>query len=223
VTNFSAVAALVDTTIKWGTGVGKTSEVLFGRRWPFVKQSGTLRFVREKVANSILLAGFTLKVDVGPGVTMVLLLWHRLARNVNETSRRWTNHCNEIDAVTTLAELLFETRIGVVRSSFGQNQDSPLEVGDIPLITRGLEQVPSLVLRLLSNAGVVDQLGILAFHGSVACSCQHTFTSFKSAAPTLLLAILALVNASWAVGSPMTWFAVSDCRFQALSLYVPPS
>lgn len=60
VTNFSAVVALVHTTIKWGTGVGKTSEVLFGRGWPFVEQSGTLRLVREKVANSILLAGFTL-------------------------------------------------------------------------------------------------------------------------------------------------------------------
>ncbi len=72
--DFAAVVALVHTTIKRGARIGKTGEILLGRSRPLVNQNRTVGFVGEEVANGILLAGFALKVDIGPGVAMIFLL-----------------------------------------------------------------------------------------------------------------------------------------------------
>jgi len=75
VTNFATVIALVNTTIKWNTGIGKTSEIFRSILGPLGDKSGALRLVRKEIADGIFLVDFTLKVDVGPGVTMVFFLY----------------------------------------------------------------------------------------------------------------------------------------------------
>lgn len=75
VTNFAAIVAFVNSAIERNTGIGEASQVVLSRGRPLLDKSGTLGFVREEVADRILLADFALEVDVGPGITMVFLLW----------------------------------------------------------------------------------------------------------------------------------------------------
>lgn len=79
VANLTAVVALVNATIKWDTSICKAKEVVFGILGPFGDESGALSLVGSKIANRIFLADFTLEVDIGPGVTMILLLQFKLA------------------------------------------------------------------------------------------------------------------------------------------------
>lgn len=78
VTNLTAILALVNTSIKWDTSIFKASKVIFGILGPFGEKGWALRFVRSEIADCILLADFTLQIDVGPGITMVFLLESKL-------------------------------------------------------------------------------------------------------------------------------------------------
>lgn len=84
------------------------------------------------------------------------------------TCRR-PHHCDQVDVEATLAELLLKTRIGVVRRDLGQDLNGLLEVTNVTFVAGSLEQLPSFVLGHLSNMGIVDDLGVLAFDRSVAC------------------------------------------------------
>lgn len=72
--NLTTVGAFVNTTIKWNTSIHQTSEVVLSIFGPFGNECGTLRLVRSEIADCVLLADFTLEVDVGPSVAMVFLL-----------------------------------------------------------------------------------------------------------------------------------------------------
>lgn len=74
VADFIAVFALVDTAVEGSTGIGKTGKVFLGSCRPLGDEGRTLSFVRLEVADSILLADFSLEVDVGPSITMILFL-----------------------------------------------------------------------------------------------------------------------------------------------------
>lgn len=74
VANLTTIGALVNTTIKWNTGIHKTSEVVLRVLGPFGNECGTLRLVGSEIADGILLTNFTLEVDVGPSIAMVFLL-----------------------------------------------------------------------------------------------------------------------------------------------------
>jgi hypothetical protein len=75
VADLLTVAAFVNTTVEWDTGIFKALEILLGGSRPQRDQSRTLRFVGGEVAHCILPASVALKVDKGPGVTNILLLW----------------------------------------------------------------------------------------------------------------------------------------------------
>lgn len=77
------------------------------------------------------------------------------------------HHGNEIDGQSPLAKFLLKTRIGVVRRSLGENLDSFFEIANVSLIAGLLEKLPCLCLRLVRDAMVVNQLGVLAINGVV--------------------------------------------------------
>ena len=149
VTELIAVVALLDATVKRGTSVGKTSQVLFRRSGPLVEERRTLSLVGSEVADCVFLADFALKVHVCPGITMIFL------------------HGNEVDAKSTAAALFLELLVGVIWARLGKDLDSFFEVTNVPLIAGLLQQSPRFIFALLRHVGFVKGFRVLALQSDM--------------------------------------------------------
>ena len=82
-------------------------------------------------------------------------------------SRHETYHSNHVDVETATAEILLKTWVGVVRARLRDDLDGILEVTNVTLIAGFLEQIPCLILGLVSDAGVVNHFRIGAIQSDV--------------------------------------------------------
>jgi hypothetical protein len=79
VSDLATVTTNVYAAVKRNASVFESGKIVFGVLGPLGYQSGTLSLVRGEVTDSILLASFSLEVDICQGFAMILFLHHRLA------------------------------------------------------------------------------------------------------------------------------------------------